>query len=115
MTSHVQVARLLPWSTVEGNPCYLVGSATGFLSKVADNIESIQLGMADDLLGHAGDLLADLKATPEELRYVATRLAESLREVCRIAESRGDRLSGPDYDDADVDDDDPQLAAGAFG
>lgn len=116
MTSHMQVARRLPWSTLEGNPCYLVGSATGFLSKVADNIESVQLGMAGDLLGHTGDLLANPKATPEEVRFVAARLTESLREVHRIAESRGDRLSELDWDDADGGDDDgPQLPARAFG
>ncbi|MEV2249734.1 hypothetical protein AB0I94_04095 [Streptomyces sp. NPDC050147] len=84
---------------------------------MADNIESIQLGMASDLLGHAADTLADPKATREELRYVTARLTESLREVHRIADSRGDRLSEfdqPDLDDSD-DDNDPQLPAGAFG
>ncbi|MGW5864215.1 hypothetical protein ACWFRJ_18845 [Streptomyces sp. NPDC055239] len=116
MTSHMQRARLLPWSTVDGNPCYLVGSATGRLSKVADNIESVQLGMAGVLLRHAGDMLANPRVTPEEVRFVAARLTESLREVRRIAESRGDRLSEVDYADADDGDDGgPQLAAEAFG
>ncbi|MEV0521822.1 hypothetical protein AB0I66_00195 [Streptomyces sp. NPDC050439] len=116
MISHMQVARRLPWSTLEGKPCYLVSSATGFLSKVADNIESVQLGMAGDLLAHAGDLLADPKTTPQEVRFVATRLTESLREVHRIAESRGDRLSEFDWDDADEGDDDgPHLPAESFG
>ncbi|MFE6159589.1 hypothetical protein ACFQ7F_11840 [Streptomyces sp. NPDC056486] len=116
MTSRVQRARLLPWSTVDGNPCYLVGSATGRLSKVADNIESVQLGMAGVLLGHARDMLANPRSTPEEVRFVAARLTESLGEVRRIAESRGDRLSELDCDDADDSDDDrPQFAAEAFG
>lgn len=114
-------ARLLPWSTLEGNPCVLVGPGTGFMSRMADNIESVQLGMAGDLLGHAADTLKDPKATPEELRFVVARLTESLREVHRIAESRGDRLSAfdhPDVDDAnDGDDGDggPQPPPGAFG
>lgn len=112
-------ARLLPWSTLEGNPCVLVGPGTGFMSRVADNIESVQLGMATDLLGHVADTLADPKVTREELRFVTARLTESLREVHRIAESRGDRLSEfdqPDVDDSDDgEDDDPQLPAGAFG
>ncbi|MFF1694162.1 hypothetical protein ACFVXC_11130 [Streptomyces sp. NPDC058257] len=110
--------RLLPWSTPEGKPCVLVGTGTGFMSRMADNIEGVQLGMAGDLLGHAADTLADRKATPEELRFVAARLTESLREVHRIAESRGDRLSAfdqSDGDDSDEEDDDPQLPAGAFG
>ncbi|MCX4669533.1 hypothetical protein OG453_23095 [Streptomyces sp. NBC_01381] len=111
--------RLLPWATLEGNPCVLVGPGTGFMSRMADNIESVQLGMASDLLGHVADTLADPKATREELRFVTARLTESLREIHRIAESRGDRLSSfdhPDVDDSeDGDDDDPQLPAGAFG
>ncbi|MEU6989753.1 hypothetical protein ABZ953_03705 [Streptomyces sp. NPDC046465] len=116
MTSPMRVARRLPWSTLEGKPCYLIGSGNGFLSNVADTIESIQLGMAGDLLGHAGDLLADPKATPAEVRFVAARLTESLREVQRIAESRGDRLSQLDCDDADEGDDHgPRLPAGAIG
>ncbi|MFG2503339.1 hypothetical protein ACGFSB_34665 [Streptomyces sp. NPDC048441] len=111
--------RLLPWSTLEGNPCVLVGPGTGFMSRMADNIESVQLGMAGDLLGHAADTITDPKATPEELRFVAARLTESLREVHRIAESRGDRLSSfdqPDVDDGDDEGDEgPQLPAEAGG
>ncbi|MGW6318943.1 hypothetical protein [Streptomyces sp. NPDC055099] len=115
MTNQV---RVLPWSTLEGNPCVLVGPGTGFMARLADNIESVQLGMACDLLGHAADTLADHTATPEELRFVTARLTESLREVHRIAESRGDRLSAfdqSDVDGSDEDDDEPPLPAGACG
>jgi hypothetical protein len=111
--------RLLPWSTPDSRPCFLMGTGTGFMSRMADNIESVQLGMAGDLLGHAADTLADPKATREELRFVAARLTESLRDVRRIADSRGDRLSAfdhPDVDDGDDGDDEgPQLPAGVFG
>ncbi|MFC9271801.1 hypothetical protein ACFTXJ_29010 [Streptomyces zhihengii] len=85
-------ARLLPWTGPEGKPCFLVTGGDGYVSRVADNIESVQLGMATDLLGHVEDLLRDPAATPEQLRYVVARLAESLREVHRIARSRGARL-----------------------
>ncbi|MWA11582.1 hypothetical protein [Streptomyces sp. BA2] len=108
--------RVLPWSTLEGKPCILVGPGTGFMARMADNIESVQLGMAGDLLGHAADTLADRRTTPEELRFMAARLTESLREVHRIAESRGDRLSTfdpPDVDDGE--DDEPQSSAGTIG
>ncbi|MFE7352675.1 hypothetical protein ACFU8Q_05625 [Streptomyces sp. NPDC057543] len=89
--------RLLPWTAAEGKPCYVLGDGTGYVSRVADGIESIQLGMADDLLGHAADLLADRRVTGEELHFLASRLSESLQEVKRVAESRGSRLnaSGP--------------------
>ncbi|MBP5863562.1 hypothetical protein QBA57_25930 [Streptomyces scabiei] len=101
--------RLLPWSNPDGNPCYLVAEAsrTGPLSRVADNVEAVQLGMAGDLLGHAADLLDDAKATAPQLRFLAARLTESLHDVHRIARSRGARLPVPDDDDDEVPEEDP--------
>lgn len=87
-------ARLLPWTGEEGKPCYLVGDGDGYLSRLADGIESVQLGMAGDLLGHADELLAERRASGGELRYLALRLTESLRDIKRVAESRGARLGG---------------------
>jgi hypothetical protein len=84
--------RLLPWTGSEGKPCYVLGDGTGYVSRMADGIESVQLGMAGDLLGHAAELLADQKVTGAEIHFLASRLSESLREVKRIAESRGSRL-----------------------
>ncbi|MDG9716728.1 hypothetical protein [Streptomyces sp. DH24] len=94
-------ARLLPWTGAGGKPCYLVGDGTGRLSRVADSIESVQLGMAEDLLDHAADMLADDGATVVQVRFLAARLAEALRDVHRVAESRGARLPVPAYDDPD--------------
>ncbi|MFD9111140.1 hypothetical protein [Streptomyces bottropensis] len=99
--------RLLPWSNPEGNPCYLVADGTGPLSRVADNVEAVQLGMAGDLLDHAADLLDDAKATAPQLRFLAARLTESLHDVHRIARSRGARLPVPDDDDDEVPEEDP--------
>ncbi|MCP9958924.1 MULTISPECIES: hypothetical protein [Streptomyces] len=87
-----EAARLLPWTGAEGQPCYLIGDGEGYVSRVADNVESVQLDMAEDLLGHVEDLLGDRSATPEQLRYVVARLSESLRDVHRVALSRGARL-----------------------
>ncbi|MDX3310837.1 hypothetical protein ACWGH3_24140 [Streptomyces sp. NPDC054884] len=89
--------RLLPWANLDGKPCYLVTdhSGTGRLARLADDVEAVQLGMADDLLGHAVDLLGDGKATAPQLRYLAARLTESLHDVHRIARSRGARLPLP--------------------
>ncbi|OII61303.1 hypothetical protein BJP40_00475 [Streptomyces sp. CC53] len=96
MTRHtVEAARLLPWTGPGGKPCYLIGDGRGYVSKVADSIESVQLGMAAELLDHVAELLSDRTATSEQLRYVVARMAESLRDVHRIAESRGARLSAP--------------------
>ncbi|MEZ7003491.1 hypothetical protein [Streptomyces sp. AD55] len=89
--------RLLPWSSLDGNPCHLVtdDTGTGRLSRLADDVEAVQLGMADDLLGHAVDLLGDGKSTAPQLRYLAACLVEALHDVHRIACSRGARLPGP--------------------
>ncbi|MFF2407192.1 hypothetical protein [Streptomyces sp. NPDC058092] len=91
-TDEPGTARLLPWAGAEGKPCYVLGDCAGYVSRLADGIESVQLGMADDLLGHAADLLADRRVTGSELHFLASRLTESLRDVKRVAESRGARL-----------------------
>ncbi|MGW5213243.1 MULTISPECIES: hypothetical protein [unclassified Streptomyces] len=83
--------RLLPWAGEEGKPCYLVTDGSGPLSRVADGVERVQLGMAGDLLEHAADLLADRRATAEQLRYLLGCMCEALTDVRRIAESRGAR------------------------
>ncbi|GFE14981.1 hypothetical protein Sgleb_30280 [Streptomyces glebosus] len=97
------VARLLPWSSAHGNPCYLLGDGTGHVSRVADDIECLQLGMADDLIGHADELLACQGASDRELRFLARGLTDCLRDVRRVAESRGARLRAvdPSPDDED--------------
>ncbi|MBT2377308.1 hypothetical protein AMK21_01475 [Streptomyces sp. CB00316] len=90
--------RLLPWTGTGGKPCYVVGDGTGYVSRKADEVEDIQLDMADELLGHAADLLAEAEAEAEapatapQLHFLAGRLRESLEQVRRIAESRGSRL-----------------------
>lgn len=49
-------------------------------------------GMAGGLLGHAAEPLADGRVTDSELRCLASRLSQSLRDVKRVADSRGARL-----------------------
>ncbi|OIJ98655.1 hypothetical protein BIV25_11435 [Streptomyces sp. MUSC 14] len=85
--------RLLPWAGSEGKPCYLVTDGTGPLSKVADTVESVQLGMAAELLSHATDLMADQRTTSAQLRFLLARMREALTDVHRIAASRGARLA----------------------
>ncbi|MFJ3937130.1 hypothetical protein [Streptomyces parvus] len=76
-----------------GKPCYVVGDGTGYVSRMADDVESIQLDMADELLGHAADLLTDDDAaTAPQVRFLAGRLTQSLQQIVRVAESRGSRL-----------------------
>ncbi|RPK83767.1 hypothetical protein EES46_24915 [Streptomyces sp. ADI98-10] len=101
--------RLLPWTGTGGKPCYVVGDGTGYVSRMADDVESIQLDMADELLGHAADLLADDGSTGPQVRFLAGRLTESLQQIVRVAESRGSRLDAllPDRPEPRTDEDLP--------
>lgn len=85
--------RLLPWTGPEGKPCYVLTDGNGgFVSRIADQIECVQLGMGAELLGHAEALLDEPRADSSELRYLSLRLVEALRDALRVAESRGARL-----------------------
>ncbi|GCB47139.1 hypothetical protein [Streptomyces sp. NL15-2K] len=88
----LDTARLLPWTGEEDKSYYLVTDGTGSLSRLADTIEAVQLGMAGDLLDHSADLLADHRATSEQLRFLLARMSEALTDGRRIAVSRGARL-----------------------
>ncbi|MER8116489.1 hypothetical protein [Streptomyces sp. NPDC094031] len=86
--------RLLPWSGSDGKPCYLsTDDKAGYMSRLADNIEAIQLGTATELLEHATDTLNDQDADLEDLRLLTKELAGSLRDVLRVATSRGHLLA----------------------
>ncbi|MEU1804908.1 hypothetical protein [Streptomyces sp. NPDC019937] len=86
--------RLLPWTTTDGKPCYLApGDADSRMNRRADEVEALHLRMGTELLAHARALLGDRRAHAGELRYLAHRLTEALRDALRIAESRGDRLT----------------------
>ncbi|WP_344591615.1 hypothetical protein [Streptomyces violaceusniger] len=95
--------RLLPWNGTNGQPCYLVPGeeGTGHVSKLADEMETFHLRMATELLGHALELLGNPKAEVEELRFLSNRMVEALRDVLRIAESRGLRLDLPEGSEDD--------------
>ena len=86
--------RLLPWPNENGKPCYLVSddSGAGYISRLADEMEAVQLRTGVELLAHARPLLRDRKAHAGELRFVGHRLAEALHDALRVAESRGMRL-----------------------
>ncbi|ASQ96644.1 hypothetical protein [Streptomyces sp. 11-1-2] len=95
--------RLLPWPGPAGKPCYLVADADGegYLSRLADEMEAVQLQMGAELIGHARLLLRDRKSDVRELRYLSDRLIEALRDALRIAESRGGRLPVSDECESD--------------
>ncbi|GAA1151011.1 hypothetical protein GCM10009654_02950 [Streptomyces hebeiensis] len=91
--------RLLSWAGPEGRPCYLsADEQNGYMSRLADHIEAMQLGMASELLEHALQALDDEAAADEgDLSLLAAQLAGALRDVLRVATSRGNRLATPEY------------------
>ncbi|MGW6574237.1 hypothetical protein ACWGAN_18985 [Streptomyces sp. NPDC054945] len=95
MTSHNEL-RLLPWSGEDGKPCFLsTDDSSGYLSRLADNTESVQLGLGSELLDHAQEVLAGGRDDPEELLSLATDLTKALQDTIRVATSRGNRLTHP--------------------
>ncbi|CAL9554550.1 hypothetical protein [Streptomyces sp. enrichment culture] len=86
--------RLLPWSGPDGKPCYLsTDDSGGYMSRLADNIEAAQLGMATDLLERAADFLGDQDVGRDDLRLMLTEVTRALRDVVRVAASRGHLLA----------------------
>ncbi|WP_414505198.1 hypothetical protein [Streptomyces sp. NEAU-L66] len=92
-------ARLLPWSSPDGKPCFLVGDGAGYVSRIADEMEEAQLDSAAELGEEAHRILAGRAWTPGEIHLLALELATSLADVRRVAESRGARLPVPQDDD----------------
>ncbi|WP_406735177.1 hypothetical protein OG508_21340 [Streptomyces sp. NBC_01108] len=85
--------RLLPWSGPGDKPCYLsTDDQGGYMSRLADNVEAIQLGTASELLEAASRTLDDQDADAVELRRLSHILTGALKDVLRVAVSRG-RLS----------------------
>ncbi len=86
--------RLLPWSGPGGKPCYLsTDDRDGFMSRLADNIEAVQLGTATALLEQVSESLTNPGADPDETRRLTKELAGALRDVLRVATSRGHLLA----------------------
>ncbi|WUH92324.1 ATP-binding protein [Streptomyces sp. NBC_00433] len=90
-TAPVVALRLLPWQGPEGRPATLNG-AGGYLSRLADEIEDLQLDSARVVFDLAPAVLDNPDTCPHEVRFAARRLRESLGDVLKIAESR--RLPG---------------------
>ncbi|MGW3089692.1 hypothetical protein [Streptomyces sp. NPDC001108] len=86
--------RLLPWTGPDGKPCYLsTDDRGGYVSRLADNIEAVQLGSAAQLLEQASDTLDDQDAVLDEMRCLIKELTGALRDILRVATSRGHLLA----------------------
>ncbi|MER7404099.1 hypothetical protein ABT373_16795 [Streptomyces sp. NPDC000070] len=103
--------RLLPWLSSDGKPCYLItGNGAGYLSRLADDLEAVQLATGTDVLGFARKVLEDSESPCTELRFAGLRLAECLTDALRVAESRGRRLPVPETEDAEEDEEGEERA-----
>ena len=69
------------------------------MTRLADNLESVHLGMASDLLKYVEKALSDQKLSEAELRSVVGALCQSVRDLVRVAQCRGERLAMPPEDD----------------
>ncbi|MFG2284503.1 hypothetical protein ACGFOU_00240 [Streptomyces sp. NPDC048595] len=90
-------------------------SGGGFLSRLADNHEEQQLEIAAELGEHALEVLSDREDWPNELRLLVMGMAGALRDVRRVAISRGHRLPPTNLPACEGGDEGPQLPAAAFG
>ncbi|WP_411119541.1 hypothetical protein [Streptomyces sp. 058-1L] len=89
--------RLLPWSGPGDKPCYLsTDDPDGYMSRLADSIEAIQLGTASELLEEASEALDDRGMSLDEMRCLVKELTGALRDVYRVATSRGRILATSD-------------------
>ncbi|WP_405404107.1 hypothetical protein [Streptomyces sp. NBC_01104] len=82
--------RLLPWSGPGDKPCYLsTDNPDGYMSRLADGIEAVQLGTASQLLEEASEALGNHGTSLDEMRCLVKELTGALRDVYRVATSRG--------------------------
>ncbi|MFI5920939.1 hypothetical protein ACIA8M_20625 [Streptomyces anulatus] len=87
--------RLLPWSGPGDKPCYLsTDDPDGYMSRLADGIEAIQLGTASELLDEASEALDNQGTSLDDMRCLVKELTGALRDVYRVATSR-DHLRAP--------------------
>ncbi|WP_208853168.1 hypothetical protein [Streptomyces albofaciens] len=95
IAGHGGPLRLLPWTTPTGGACYLDTDDPGsLLSAVADEAEEELLRAAEALVAESGPTPVPAGADSSwELCRVLIRYDRALRDVLRIAVSRGARLA----------------------
>ncbi|MDT0409827.1 MULTISPECIES: hypothetical protein [Streptomyces] len=95
--------RLLPWTGTDGKDCWLSSDGQGYVARVADQAESVLLGMGAEVMSYARPLLENPATGETELRFAGRRLSECLADALRVARSRGLRLSSDESEEGPED------------
>ncbi|WP_186779300.1 ATP-binding protein [Streptomyces salinarius] len=97
MSGGTDSVRILPCSDTQGRTALLLTDGIGPVSRLADRMEAVQLGLGDRLLGRARETLKEQRSQDGELHLLTGQLADALSDALFIAESRGLRLreAGP--------------------
>ncbi|GAA3985753.1 hypothetical protein GCM10022384_37540 [Streptomyces marokkonensis] len=93
--------RLLPRTGAHGRPGLLITDGDSTVSRLADRIEEVQLGLGERLLGRTRGRMATHRPGNQELRLLANQLSDALADALLIARSRGARLGETGRDPAD--------------
>ncbi|MGX1222493.1 anti-sigma regulatory factor (Ser/Thr protein kinase) [Streptomyces ambofaciens] len=88
-TEHV---RVLPCPGAQGRTALLLTDGDGPVSRLADRMEAVQLGLGERLLGRVRETLGEQRTCARELRLLTDQLADALADALFIAECRGARL-----------------------
>ncbi|GHI90635.1 ATP-binding protein [Streptomyces olivaceus] len=84
--------RVLPEGGVHGRSAVLFTDGSGPVSRLADHMEAVQLGLGERLLGRARHVLEEQRHEVGELVGLSGQLVDALADALFIAESRGERL-----------------------
>ncbi|MFC9467160.1 ATP-binding protein [Streptomyces coelicoflavus] len=97
MSEGTDRVRILPCPDFQGRTALLLTDGNGPVSRLADRMEAVQLGLGERLLGRAWETLEGQRSEDGELRFLSGQLADALSDALFIAESRGLRLgeAGP--------------------
>ncbi|MFJ3887322.1 ATP-binding protein [Streptomyces rubrogriseus] len=97
MSEGMDRVRILPCSDAQGRTALLFTDGDGPVSRLADRMEAVQLGLGERLLGRVRETLEGRRSEGRELRLLNAQLADALTDALSIAESRGLRLreAGP--------------------
>ncbi|WP_369036630.1 ATP-binding protein [Streptomyces adonidis] len=97
--------RLLPWTGPNGQPSLLLSDGDGSVTRIADRIETVRLGLAGRLLSRAQELIAFPELSISELGALTAQLTDALRDTLLIAECRGARIEARRYGAPQLDED----------